>query len=61
MPNLYKEVDGKIEDASITYNLNDKCGIDFENMSYAVKDLVVMLYDKIKQLEDRIKELETNN
>jgi len=56
--NVACEVAGKASNTTIEYKEGDTCGIERSVMFFALKDLVVKQYDKIKDLETRIIELE---
>jgi hypothetical protein len=45
-------------ETSISYKQGDKRGIAFNTMTYALKDLVVKMYDEIQILKNKIKVLE---
>ena len=57
LPNL-KNIDG--ENVTLHYKKGEKCGIDFENLVYMIKDLLVNSYEKIKVLEKEIEVLKQN-
>jgi len=52
--NVWKKSRNKLVKTTFNYNKGDNCGIEMGNMVYALKDLVVKSYRKIKKLEEEI-------
>lgn len=53
----YTKTDVNPKKGSIQYKKGDKCGIDFGEMTYALKDLVVKMYEEIQDLKQEVEKL----
>jgi len=53
-------VDVNGEPIRIPYKEGEKCGVDFENYVYALKDLILDSYRRIRTLEEEIRSLKQN-
>ena len=52
------KVEDILPEQTINYKTGDKCAIDFGEICYALKDLVVKMYEENQELKARIEKLE---